>query len=214
VSSTVPPSHEGFLFNYTTVKIEMCQQSTEVIKMEKFPLYGMGVASIVTSFSNDAKTKMQEQIYEFNIAINAAFRMYLNRLKAMKEYKVYNKIYLAAANNTGGVWDLFFDYNRNARKDPILNNTFTTIKKIWRMYYDVETMLEGRFLKFWSYKYSNNICSFGIFVDVGCISLMFLCVIGLLVMAVGAWMNEYVIRCIIFEESRYINVEKYRYDWI
>ena len=82
------------------------------------------------------------------------------------------------------------------------------------MYYDVETMLEGRFLKFWSYKYSNNICSFGIFVDVGCISLMFLCVIGLLVMAVGAWMNEYVIRCIIFEESRYINVEKYRYDWI
>jgi hypothetical protein len=210
----VNTTNKGFLFNYTTVKIEMCQQCAEIIKKEKFPLYGMGVASIVTSFSNEAKTKMQEQIYEFNIAINAAFRMYLNRLKAMKQHEVYNRLYNAAQNKTGGVWDLFFDYNQNKRNDKILNDSFVTIKQVWRMYYDVESMLEGRFLKFWSYKYSNNICTKGIYADVGSISALFMCIFGLLIMAIGAWMNEYIIRCIIYEESRYINVEKYRFDWI
>lgn len=192
----------------------MCEQCGEIIKKDKFPLYGMGVASIVTSFSNDAKTQMQEQIYEFNIAINAAFRMYLNRLKAMKQHEVYNRIYTAAQNKTGGVWDLFFDHNENKRTDQILNNSFVTIKKVWRMYYDVESMLDGSFLKFWAYKYSNKVCTLGIYADVASISALFMSVIGLLVIAIGAWMNEYIVRCIIYEESRYINVEKYRYDWI
>lgn len=192
----------------------MCQQSAEIIKLDKFPLYGMGVASIVTSFSNDAKTKMQEQIYEFNIAINAAFRMYLNRLKAMEIHDVYNRLYGAAVNKTGGVWDVFFDYNQNNRTDKILTDAFLTIKRVWRMYYDVESMLEGQFLKFWAYRYSNNICSLGIYADIGSISAMFVCVFGLLIMTIGAWMNEYIVRCIIYEESRYINVEKYRFDWI
>lgn len=204
----------GFRFNITTIKIEMCQQSTEVIKINKIPLYGNGVASIVTSFSNEAKTRMQEQIYEFNIGINSAFRMYVNRLKAMQLHDEYNHIYNSARNKTGGVWDVFFDFNSKKRTDKILKDSFITIKRIWRMYYEIESLLEGRFLKFWSYTYSNNICKYGIYVDLAGFSALWMAVLGIIIMATGAWMNEYIVRCIIYEESRYLNVEKYRHDWI
>ena len=42
-----------------------------------------------------AKTKMQEQIYELNIAINTNYIIYMNRLKALEKYESYNRIITA-----------------------------------------------------------------------------------------------------------------------
>jgi hypothetical protein len=74
-------SNSGFYFNFATVKTEMCVQTSDVISRGNIPLFGSGIASIVTSFSTDSKTAFQEQIYEFNIAINSAYLMYRNRLE-------------------------------------------------------------------------------------------------------------------------------------
>lgn len=192
----------------------MCQQSSDVIKIQKMPFYGMGVASVVTSFSNSAKTKMQEQIYELNIAINSAFIIYLNRLKAMEKFDSYNKIKTAVSNKTGGVWDVYFDYSEFRHQDEILKRSFNLLKDLWRMYYQVESLLESRLLKFWSFMYSNKVCRLGVLIDVSTFSNQFVCILCMLIMFMGAWMNEYIVRCIIYEESRFLNIEKYRHDWV
>lgn len=196
------------------MKIEMCQQSSEAIKLDKLPFYGMGVASVVTSFSNTAKTKMQEQIYELNIAINTNFIVYMNRLKALEQFDSYNTIMTAVRSKTGGVWDLYFDYRQKEHTDEILVRSFERLKLLWRLYYQIESLLDSRLLKFWSFRYSNNVCRLGAAYDISAFGNNFLCIIALIVMSMAAWMNEYIVRCIIYEESRFLNIEKYRHDWI
>ena len=71
----------GFFFNYYTVKLEICKQTSRVVNDRVIPFYGSGIASITTSFSSDAKVRMKEQIYEFSIAMNTLFTMYTNRLE-------------------------------------------------------------------------------------------------------------------------------------
>jgi len=191
----------------------MCQQCSEIVRLNKFPLFASGVAAVVSSFSNIAKTKMQEQIYEFNTAIYSSFVIYCNRLKAISKFDSYNKVYLEARNGTNGVWNVFFDFSKHKYDDEILRTSHDMIKDIWTMYYKVESLLESRMLKFWAFQFAQNVCRKGVALDLANFSNNVLLIMAIIVIFVGAWMSEYIIRCIIYEESRFMNIEKYRHDW-
>lgn len=185
-----------------------------MIRLNKSPLYGAGIASIVTSFSNTAKTHLQEQIYEFNTAINSAFNIYCNRLKAMELYKNFNFIKGQVKNQTGGVWNIFFDFEEHKHQDKILTDMNNLLKNLWKRYNQVRTLLDERILRDWSYVYTNQVCRYGVYIDLSTIVLSLLSICALLGIFVGIWMNEYIVRCIIYEESQFLNIEKYRFDWI
>ena len=66
----------------------------------------------------------------------------------------------------------------------------------------------------WSFEYTHNICGAWLQYDYVAVFLLFMTVASIIVICFGVWLNEYAIQCILYEESQYLNIEKYRYDWM
>ena len=99
-------------------------------------------------------------------------------------------------------------------EDYILKQTYGLLRRMWRMYYQIESLLQSRNLKMWSFLFTNNVCKLALAWDSASFTSLFFALASLLVVAFGGWMNEWIILCILWEESQFLNIEKYRFDWL
>jgi hypothetical protein len=113
-----------------------------------------------------------------------------------------------------GVWELFLAHKPEDSKDEILGNCYAHLRQFWRMYYQLESLIESRNLKKWSFNFSNNVCRQALAWDATSFVSLFLSLMASLVVAMGGWMNEWIVLCILWEESQFLNIEKYRFDWL
>lgn len=145
--------------------------------------------------------------------------MYRNRLEVILENSELTCKALGFTESLqsvtrGGTWELFLDHARNKRTDYILDNCLKLLTRVWRMYYQLDSLIEMRNLKQWSFNFSNYVCSTALNWDVASFTGLFMCIASMLVISFGGWMNEWIILCILWEESQFLNIEKYRFDWL
>jgi len=184
----------GFYFNYTSVKIEICDQTSKVVSHNEVPFFDSGIAAIVTSFSSDSKKRMQEQIYEISILANTLYIMYCNRMEALRKSDELERV------KKSGVWSLFLEYGKNKHSDYILKTTYELLKESWSLFYRVQSLYESRNLKQWSFLYTNNVCSVrNNLSDLTAFISLLGAVASIIMIAAGIWINENIIQSIVYE---------------
>lgn len=199
----------GFKVNEITQKSEVCIQALNITQFNQNFATGNGITTFIKQIDNPyAIEKTQNQLTQLTIAVNTAYTIYQNRLVALGRLQDYIKI-----KGDKYVKTLLNEFKTSYTTDAILKEQYFILQDLWSAIMNIRIIYSELPVQYWSYNLANTVCYEGQILDLIAQLFLFLMLIGIFFAFHMAWSSEFILRCVIFEEKKNIDLNKNRHDW-
>lgn len=207
------------IFNVWTISLEICDQTTKVLKTEKYGEIRFKnnqiFNKIITCLDPKEKKILKSQMLSFLIGQNTLMNIMKNYLSINVKEKID---FLDSAESIHNNYQKLLQIFQESSKDSTiqysqLKNFLSTFRTINEIYNKLEKLDRCYETKQWANEVNNSLCKYDITYQYYIMWGFILFIIGIFVIAVGIYLAENVIRGIYNEEIQYVKTNKLRYDW-